>query len=95
MRIELQPIGFNGFMAGSTNAVSGVRGAAEGLIDLPDLFMIPASQAVEKPEPILIGKVVHPLGVLFDLTSFSLKVLKGCLNALSPLPKPIGTGDNL
>jgi hypothetical protein len=95
MRIELQPIGFNGFMAGGTNTVGTAWQAAEGSIDLPQFFMIPPHQTVEKPHPILIGEAVHPLGVLFDLNAFPLQVLKGCLNALTTLPKPLGTGGNV
>lgn len=95
MRIELQSISFNGFMAGGTNTVGYVRGAAKGLIDLPHLLLIPPSQAVEKAEPILTGQAVHPLGILFDLTAFPLKMLEGCLDAFPPLPKPTGTGDHV
>ena len=95
MRIELQSIGLDRFVTSSANTVGRVRGTAEGLIDLPHFFLVPPGQAVKQAEPVLIGKAIHPLGILFNLMSFPLKVLKSCFYALTPLPKPIGTGDDL
>jgi hypothetical protein len=95
MRIELQPFGFNGFMAGGANAVAHVRAAAEHLIDPAHFLVVPSGQAVEKPKPISISTMVHPLGILFDFVSFSLNMLESSFNAFPPLPKPIGTWDNL
>lgn len=94
MRIEFQTFGFDRFMAGGANAIARAWAAAEQSIDLTDLFMIPARQAVEQPEPILISATVHPLGVLFDLVSFALHMPESYLNAFPPLPKPIGTWDS-
>jgi hypothetical protein len=75
MRIELQSFIFNRFMASRANAVPRGQATAERLINLPHFLMVPARQAVEKPKPILIGTIVHPLSILFDFVSFPLQVL--------------------
>jgi hypothetical protein len=42
----------------------------------------------------LIGQAVHPLSILFHLSSLVLEMLKRPINSLSALPKPIRTGNN-
>jgi hypothetical protein len=95
MRIEFQPFGFNGFMTGGAYPIGDIRPGVEGLINLAYFIVIPVRKTVEKPEPILIGAMIHPLGILLDRLSFPLQMLQGHLNAFAPLPKPIGTGKNL
>jgi hypothetical protein len=87
-------MGFDGLVTGCTDAIFYLRRATESLVNLAHFFTAPIRQAVQKTEPVLIGPVVHPPGALFDLASLFFKVLERLVNAIPPLPKSIGTGND-
>jgi hypothetical protein len=81
-------------VAVGADTISYFRRTAESLINLAHLFVIPARQTIEKADPTLISHAVHPLSILLNLPALVLEVLQRFVNILSPLAKPIGTGND-
>jgi hypothetical protein len=75
-------------MASSANAVATVPDPDQGFVNLSHFASVPGSDMIKKSYPPLVGRVVQPLRVSFDLASLSRKMSQSFLYFHAPVSQP-------
>jgi len=73
--MDLQSIGFDGFVARQAQTVTAFLNTIEYILDPFHFLAIPSGQAIKETDPVLICGSVDPLGVFFDFAVLFFKVL--------------------
>jgi hypothetical protein len=74
----------NGIMASSANTVPIIFDPSQSFINLSHLAAVPRGHTIKESYTPLIGVIIQPLGVTFDLMSFSRKMSQSFLDFEAP-----------